>query len=362
MPPIIATAAAVGAAVFAVACQDTRLYPVRAFDASFAESTGRDAPADLPRDQIAASDGPTELPVGYICKTALVGFGAAAGTGSPGGTTGGGNVQPVTVTTLADLTTYASTNDTPQVIEIDAVIPLVDQVRVKSNKTIRGTVRGELVGSGLNLTDASNVIVQRLKISKALGTDTISVTHAQNIWIDHCDLSSELISPKGTYDGLVDITHGSTNVTVSWNYFHDHYNVSLVGHSVSNGAEDTGALTVTYHHNWFARTPNNCPRVRFGLVHAFNNLYQDVEGAVASQMLAQVFVEGNVFQRVLHPIVTSYEDPVDGFADEVNNIFDPDHPPVIGPPRAPWRPAYVYETDLVTDVPAIVTTCAGVHF
>lgn len=47
------------------------------------------------------------------------------------------------------------------------------------------------------------------------------------------------------YDGLCDVTHASDWVTISNTYFHDHYKVSLVGHSDSNADEDTGHLTGT---------------------------------------------------------------------------------------------------------------------
>lgn len=53
------------------------------------------------------------------------------------------------------------------------------------------------------------------------------------------------------YDGLCDVTHASDYVTISNTYFHDHYKVSLVGHSDSNADEDTGHLTVTYANSEF---------------------------------------------------------------------------------------------------------------
>lgn len=42
-----------------------------------------------------------------------------------------------------------------------------------------------------------------------------------------------------SYDGLLDITHASNLVTVSWNKFHDHWKGSLVGHSDNNAGEGT---------------------------------------------------------------------------------------------------------------------------
>lgn len=346
-----------------LSCGETRLYPIRAVDGAIVQPPMVDASiADASVESVdrpAPMDAPRELPPGFECPPPrLVGF---ATTGA--GTTGGGTVLPVTVTTLADLITLAASDDEPRVIEIPNTIELTDQVRVKANKTIRGTARGAgLLGGGLYLRDSKNVIVQRLTIARALGTDAIGLDNAQNIWIDHCDLSSELTSPKKTYDGLVDITHASINVTVSWTKFHDHYNPSLVGHSVNNILEDTGALTVTFHHNWFENTPNNAPRVRFGTVHVFNSLHQNIEGAIASQMDAQVLVENCVFQNVLHPLMTHYEDEVDGYATEIGSLFDIGHGPEIGAGRAAsWRPTYPYieVLDLTDLVEPIVKKCAG---
>jgi pectate lyase len=63
-----------------------------------------------------------------------------------------------------------------------------------------------------------------MKISKVLASngDGITVEASTNVWIDHCELSSDLDHGKDYYDGLVDITHGSDWVTVSNSYLHDH--------------------------------------------------------------------------------------------------------------------------------------------
>ena len=69
-----------------------------------------------------------------------------------------------------------------------------------------------LTGAGLDLSYADNVIVRNLKISKVyVGEgDAITILASHNIWIDHCDLSSDRGRHHPGYDGLVDITHGSS--------------------------------------------------------------------------------------------------------------------------------------------------------
>ncbi|GIE98730.1 pectate lyase family protein [Paractinoplanes rishiriensis] len=68
-----------------------------------------------------------------------------------------------------------------------------------------------------------------------------------NVWIDHNDFSNG-------GDGLLDITHGSDFITVSWNRFHNHDKTLLLGHADDNSAEDNGHLRVTYVHNYFDGT------------------------------------------------------------------------------------------------------------
>jgi pectate lyase len=152
---------------------------------------------------------------------------------------------------------------------------------------------------------------------------------------------------------------------VSWTHFHDHDTVSLVGHSKDAPAiaEDTGHLTVTYHHNWFSDTKANNPRVRFGKVHVFNNLFQRVTGnGVISQMGAQVYVEGNSFQSVLVPITTRYEDPDDGTVTETENTFSEGSGPSQITLTSTWVPrsTYAYDADSPGTVEFIVPSCAGV--
>jgi pectate lyase len=183
------------------------------------------------------------------------------------------------------------------------------------------------------------------------------------VWIDHCDLSSSLTDPKDTYDDLVAVTHGSDFVTVSWTHFHDHYAVALVGHSNSSDAvaEDTNHLTVTFHHNWFSDTQANEPRVRFGKVHIFNNLFQRTSAnAVIAQMGAQLLVERNVFQTVAVPITTHYEDPDDGFVLVRDNSFSADSGANPITQTSTWEPDYSYGADLVQSVEFLVSACSGV--
>jgi pectate lyase len=67
-------------------------------------------------------------------------------------------------------------------------------------------------------------------------------------------------------------TRASTDVTVSWNKFEEHNKVMLIGASPEHLSDVT--IRVTVHHNHFLRTVQRHPRVRYGRVHVFNNLYE----------------------------------------------------------------------------------------
>jgi pectate lyase len=287
----------------------------------------------------------------------LVGFATL-----PPGTTGGAAGATVTVRSLDDLQKYLAMTD-PLTIQIDGLIAVAGQLDVTSDKTIVGIgSTSGLTGGGFRLRDGHNVIFQNLVIAKAVGTDAIQLQTAVNVWVDHCDLSSDRDNGKEYYDGLVDISHACDAITVSWTRFHDHFHCSLVGHSADNGAEDMGHLTVTYHHNLFEQTSSELPRVRFGSVHVFNNHYRNIDiYAIASQMSAAMLVERNLFENVTMPLLTHYEDPEDGTMHQVGNAFvDSDAPQDLM--DTTWTPPYVYDgaLDLVDSVAAVVDACAGV--
>lgn len=165
-----------------------------------------------------------------------------------GGTTGGAGGKTTTVTTFEQLSSAAESDD-PAIIYVKGTITGTDKVRVGSNKSILGLdSSSKLVGVGLFIKEAKNVIVQNLAISKVLAEngDAIGVQKSTNVWIDHCDLSSDREHGKDYYDGLADFSHAADYLTVSNTYFHDHYKASLVGHSDSNAEEDTGKLHITY--------------------------------------------------------------------------------------------------------------------
>jgi len=233
-----------------------------------------------------------------------------------GGTTGGSGGTTTTVTTLAALTS-AVAGSAKKIVIISGTITGSAVVRVGPNTSVIG--RGaSLVGIGLRVLDVSNVIIRNVKISKVLADvgDAIGVQNAHQVWLDHLDLSSDLDHDKDFYDGLLDITHGCTGVTVTGSKLSNHWKASLVGHSDSNGAEDV-AITVTYANNFWNNLNSRTPSFRFGRGHIFNNVFDNNNDGINTRDGAQLLVENNVWTGTNKPL---YETD-DGFAVARGNDF-----------------------------------------
>ena len=182
------------------------------------------------------------------------------------------------------------------------------RIRIGSNTTIVGvgkhaTIKGawfDIRGTATVSNSRSNIIIRNLTFRDTydcftawdptdgeLGSwnaqyDSISLRDTNNVWIDHNTFEDRATldanAPRHfgvlyqVHDGLLDITNGSDLVTVSWNRFRNHDKLMLIGSSDSATA-DRGKLRVSLHHNLFDGIGQRGPRVRFGQVHLYNNLY-----------------------------------------------------------------------------------------
>lgn len=237
-----------------------------------------------------------------------------------GGTIGGQGGREVTVSNLEEFARYAD-SDEPHIIRVQGIIPLSGMVPVGSNTTVLGVGNNSgFTGGGLDIRGVRNVIIRNLKLSFSRD-DLIKVKESENIWIDHNELWNDRNHDKDYYDGLVDITRGSSYVTVSWNYMHDHIKGSLVGAGDDHGDSDRGRLKVTYHHNLFENVSSRIPSLRFGTGHFYNNLVVNADFAINSRMGAQMLVEGNIFDSVDLPISTNRYSREDGYVVERNNRY-----------------------------------------
>ncbi|CAK5283350.1 unnamed protein product [Mycena citricolor] len=252
-----------------------------------------------------------------------------------GGTTGGSGGPTTTVTTLdarkqsdfnsaaRTLTeravTTALTGSAKKIVLISGTITGNVALRVGSNTTVIGKTGSALVGVGLRVFREQNVIIRNVKISKVLAKagDAIGVQEAHQVWIDHVDLSSDLDHSKDFYDGLCDLTHGVTGITVTNSFLHEHFKASLIGHSDNNGAEDT-AITVTMGNNYWRNLNSRTPSLRFGHGHVFNNVFDsNILTNINTREGAQMLIQNNVFINTSLAI----ESTDTGFAVATGNDF-----------------------------------------
>ncbi|MEU8656088.1 polysaccharide lyase family 1 protein [Actinoplanes philippinensis] len=287
-------------------------------------------------------------------ESSPAGFGA--------GTTGGAGGATVKITSLDQLIEEAA-SDGPKILQLSTILTGsgTDQVVVSSDKTIVGVgANAGLTGAGIYIKKASNVIVRNLKISFAQApVDLIAAQKSDHIWIDHNELFNDTSHDKDFYDGMVDLTHATDLVTVSWNYLHDHSKGSLLGHSDDNAAEDTGKLHVTYAHNWFDNVASRLPRLRFGTVHLVNNLFSNAKtSGIHCLMESQCLVENNVFVNVKLPVWTTEDSDLDGFAVISGNDFGGETP-VITRTGTFTKAPYAVTLDATATVTAKVKAGAG---
>lgn len=157
--------------------------------------------------------------------------------------------------------------------------------------------------------------------------DLISIINATRVWVDHNNFSDAErtddrypsvfpetvngVDYRGSdfkvqhHDGLVDVTRLGNLVTVSNNLMFSHDKVSLVGGSdtASRTAENPDVLKVTYSGNWFRDLRQRLPRVRYGQVHVYNNLYTGTRASSPYGFLVawtvgqsgKIYAENNVF-------------------------------------------------------------------
>ncbi|XP_071683593.1 probable pectate lyase 4 [Lolium perenne] len=178
------------------------------------------------------------------------------------------------------------------VFDVSGTIRLASGLRVSSYKTVDG--RGQrivLSGKGLLLRECEHVILCNLEVEGGRGHDADAVQikpGSRHVWVDRCGL-------RDFADGLLDVTCGSTDVTVSRCRFWAHDKAVLIG--ASSGHVGDRRIRVTIHHCFFDGTRQRQPRVRFGRVHLYNN-YTRNWGiyAVCASVESQIISQCNIYE------------------------------------------------------------------
>ncbi|MEV7045887.1 pectate lyase [Amycolatopsis sp. NPDC051061] len=278
---------------------------------------------------------------------------------------------------------------------------------VGPNTTIYGLGGATLHGLTLRVT-GDNVILRNLRFSDAHDCfpqwdpldgadgnwnseyDNVDLVGATHVWVNHNEFSDGGNNTQPSYfgrkyevhDGLLDIVNGSDLVTVSDNRLHDHDKTMLIGNT-DKPTYDVGKLRVTVHHNLFSEIGQRAPRVRYGQVHVYDNLYVVRDPAAYTYSLgvgveSRIYAENNFFRipasvplgalveywkgTVLHATGTLVSSgaarprSVDLLA-EYNAANDPDLGSDVG-----WTPTLVDRLDPTWAVPVRVLTGAGPVF
>ncbi len=221
----------------------------------------------------------------------------------------------------------------------------VVQIKVGSNTTIIGkNNNAKIVRGHVRLSPPNdNIIIRNVHFEDAFDMfpawdptdsggrwnslyDNISVDGATHVWIDHCTFNDgsnhdKLYPPVFAapynlpemkvqhHDGAVDVSKNSNYVTLSHNYVHDHDKTHLIGSSDTIAADNGPQfLKITMHHNYLKDVTQRLPRVRMGMVHVYNNLYDGqlkpthvdrhyaFSVGLATGQFGKMYAENNVFE------------------------------------------------------------------
>ena len=279
-------------------------------------------------------------------------------------------------------------------------------VKVPSNTSVLGVgPEAGFEGGMLYLEKVNNIIIRDLHFSDAFDLfpawdpndnghgewnseyDTVSLRGATHVWVDHCtfddgarpDLGERIAFGQRIqrHDGLLDITQQSNFVTVSWNVFRQHDKTTLVGSS-DGQVLDQGKLKITFHHNLWEQVKERTPRVRYGEVHVYNNLFvarSDGPYAYGYSLgvgaKSHVFSERNVWEtsadigadrliRVLKGTAFADRDSLlNGRPVDVLAAWRAAHPGVEIAGDVGWTPTLFAPMDAAADVAARVRAGAG---
>jgi pectate lyase len=313
---------------------------------------------------VAPDNGGGKYPVGFASMNAR----------DEDNTTGGTGGQVIRVsdyatleTTLRDLRSDHFPSQAPTILLISGTLTKsgseIMYIKDCSNLTVLGEgVEGaKFVGFGFEVEVSHNIIIRNIEFSDC-SNDGIDIRDPEthHIWVDHCTFNdgTDQDSTASSHDGALDYKKMATHVTVSWNHFFNHSKTCLFGHT-DNEPADT-VMCASYHHNWFEKTRQRHPRVRFGKAHVFNNFFDGNDlYSVASTQEADVLMESNYFLNVPYPSYCGYMESDPGDLIERNNIYDNSGVPQTRGSAFEASKYYSYTPDDPSLIPDLLRQYAG---
>ena len=307
------------------------------------------------------------IPENYTAPTGLVGYATLTAdskdakytiTGGAGATA----ANTVTISSYSELVAQKDllSSDKPKIITISGTISTKDNANpllsekytIGSNSTVYGDTanQGRLQNIEF-IVEGENVIIRNMKFGEVISwdgaevngvkvksgaDDALSLNGATHVWVDHCEFQSHLTpqdlngdaitlsSPyysnddkwkKDFYDGLLDIKNGSTWITISNCYFHDHWKACLCasGDAAPNKNTTTGAtdddMRITFYNNYWKDINARQPLFRWGKAHIFNSYFYSEATEMSGQSTgincragSHVYIDNNTFKNIKTPI------------------------------------------------------------
>ncbi len=264
-----------------------------------------------------------------------------------GGTSGGAAATAADIYTVANRAQLiaALAVPRPKIIRVQGLIdasegrPFSDhndqrlrgQIDVTANTTLIGLgTNAKLINGWFYLKRVNNVVLRNITIQNPCDVlpvwdpsdgaggnwnsewDGMTIETSSHVWVDHMtftdgDLTDDLLpiengKTKQCHDGALDIKKASDYVTVSHSIFENHNKNSLIGSSDSNTG-DNGHQTITFNNNLFRQIGQRAPRVRFAMLHSYNNLFTGSKAhpvyphsySIGVGYLAKIYSQNNVF-------------------------------------------------------------------
>lgn len=291
------------------------------------------------------------IPEGYTAPSGLVGYASVTTDAGDGYTiTGGAGASAANTVAIASYAELVAkkvllSSDEPKIITISGTIstkgntnPLLsEKYTIGSNSTIYGDTSSQ--GRLQNIefvVEGENVIIRNMMFGEVISwdgytksgaDDALSLNGATHVWVDHCEFQSHLTPQdldgneitsghnyystdedwaKDFYDGLLDIKNGSTWITISNCYFHDHWKACLCASgddgpdkNTTTGATDED-MRVTFYHNYWKNINARMPLFRYGTGHIYDCYFDAGTQSGSASCInvragSKLYIEGNNF-------------------------------------------------------------------
>ncbi len=286
------------------------------------------------------------IPEGYTAPAesdGYMGYATVTSDSAAGYTiSGGAGGKTIEISTLADLTTYASelSGSVPYIVKFTNATRITTTgnassiLSIGSNKTVYGAAAGAGLKNIEMRVSGDNVIIRNLVLGEVIaydtyggsGNDALSLNGATHVWVDHCEFKSNTTPylndgtaatnssndedfAKDFYDGLLDVKNGATWITVSNCYFHDHYKAVLCasGDDGPDSSSRTGLsdsdMRVTFNGNYFKNVNARMPLFRYGTGHILNSYFDagtfsGEASCINVRAGSKLYIEGNYFSGI----------------------------------------------------------------